>query len=518
MGVERSVALFSLVWAFACFYALGSFSLRSSLSDSEPGEVERSGRLLQVNIFAGPDVYTTQKSRDGKLSYLDRQKLDCDDEVMNGFQMITSNSTRAGSISFTYRCIREETSKAITKTSDLKSYPTSPNKGIDGLGSLEVQCPVNTVMTKWAGSTEAGKFTINYTCKTYNLAQYLCKDRVTSYADVGPPSTLMYLDRQKVQCGEEEALRGWNGQISNSQLRIHYTCCAAVSHNPTAHPSHPPTAEPTTKPTMEPTFVPTAEPTTAPTYAPSAHGTISPTHHETLKPTPAPSTAPTIQPTIEPTVHPSTEPTFEPTEVPSTEPLAAPSPSPSFEPTPNPTVEPTLTFRPTTLQPTIAPAAATNEPTGIHYKPADLCGFVYSKEKSKAPPKGCALFAKHNIEWLNDEQGSPAIFACASVDEEVKITEEDLRTHGLLTKDDTTMLTTIIPGPGTIVTFFSEDKFTGKQHTFTEESHKELSKFHFAGADGQTLKLEREHAKSAIVKSAASAKTLGKYPSGWCHN
>ena len=57
-----------------------------------------------------------------------------------------------------------------------------------------------------------------------------------------------------------------------------------------------------------------------------------------------------------------------------------------------------------------------------------------------------------------------------------------------------------------------------KTTPFTEESHKELSKFHFAGADGQTLKLEREHAKSAIVKSAASAKTLGKYPSGWCHN
>ena len=59
-------------------------------------------------------------------------------------------------------------------------------------------------------------------------------------------------------------------------------------------------------------------------------------------------------------------------------------------------------------------------------------------KKIKAPPKGCALFAKHNIEWLNDEQGSPA-FACASVDEEVKITE-GLRTHGLLTKDDTTIL------------------------------------------------------------------------------
>ena len=514
--IDTKKAAFSFLLFLVCVYCvLGSSSLRS-VHDEEGEKKDR--RNLQINIFTGPDIYYSAKSRDGKLSFLDRQKLDCDDEVMNGFQMTTTNSTRAGTISFKYGCINEGSNKAVMKVQNLQTSPTSPNKGIDGLGSQKVQCPLNSVLTRWAGKTEAGKFRVDYTCKAYNLAQFLCKDRVTEYADIGPPTTLMYLDRQKVQCGGDEALRGWEGQVANSKIRIHYTCCTAISHNPTAHPSHPPTAEPTIKPTIEPTFTPTADPTTAPTFAPSAHGTISPTHHETLKPSPVPSASPTTKPTQEPTIHPSAEPSFEPTELPSVEPLAAPSPIPTIEPTPNPTMEPTITFRPTTLEPTVAPAAATNEPTGLNYKPADLCGFVYTKGKSDTPPKGCALFAKHNIEWLNDEQGSPAFYACASIDEEVKITEEDLRTHGLLTKEDKTMLTTIIPGPGTIVTFFSEDKFTGKQHTFTEETHKELSKFHFAGADGQTLKLEREHAKSAIVKSAASAKTLSKYPSGWCHN
>ena len=79
------------------------------------------------------------------------------------------------------------------------------------------------------------------------------------------------------------------------------------------------------------------------------------------------------------------------------------------------------------------------------------------------------------------------------------------------------MLMTIIPGPGTIVTFSVKINLL-ENNIRLLKNRKELSKFHFAGADGQTLKLEREHAKSAIVKSAASAKTLGKYPSGWCHN
>ena len=205
---------------------------------------------------------------------------------------------------------------------------------------------------------------------------------------------------------------------------------------------------------------------------------------------------------------------------PSTEPLAAPSPEPTLEPTPKPTAEPTITFRPTTLEPTQSPVPPTMEPTGINYKPADLCGFVFSKDSSEKsdPPKGCALFAKHNLDWLNKEQSSPAFYACASNDEDVKITESDLRSNGLVNKDGSTMLTTIIPGPGVLVTFFSADKFEGLQHTYTEEWHPELSKFHFAGSSGESLKLEREHVKSAIVKSAASSKYISKMPHGWCHN
>jgi hypothetical protein len=178
-------------------------------------------------------------------------------------------------------------------------------------------------------------------------------------------------------------------------------------------------------------------------------------------------------------------------------------------------MEPTLTFYPTTLSPTLAPVIPTLSPTGINYKPADLCGFLYSNlgQHTKSP-NSCALFAKHNLEWMNDEQSSPAFFACASSDEDIKITENDLRSNGLVNKDGSTMLTTIIPGPNTIVTFFSEDKFEGLRHMYTDEWHPELSKFHFTGSEN--LHLQREHVKSAIVKS--SANLLSKYPTGWCHN
>ena len=479
---------------------------------------ERMDMQMLPSVFGGPDEFHTQNTRDGPISFLDRQIMDCKAEALNGFQMTHTGEGSTMMIGFDYSCIGMAGHNMI-KAETLKTYPTSPNKGAGGLGSHKVVCPENTVMTKWNGMTDAGRFFIAYNCKTYDVASYSCKDLVTTYAPAGPVNSLVYLDRHKVQCGGDEAVRGWWGQLTNDQLRLHYTCCKATPHSPTALPSPVPTTVPSNKPLAEPTFFPTPFPTTAPTVAPTADGTIAPSALSTEKPTLLPSTPPTVAPTVEPSKGPTMEPSYEPSMEPSSEPLAAPSPEPTLEPTPRPTMEPTITFRPTSLEPTMAPVYPTPEPTGINYKPADLCGFVYSKTtKSNVPPKGCALFVKHNLDWLNDEQSSPAFYACASNEEDVKITESDLRNNGLVNKDGSTMLTTIIPGSGTLVTFFSLDKFEGLQHTYTDEWHPELSKFHFSGTSAENLKLKREHVKSAIVKSAASSKDISKMPHGWCHN
>jgi hypothetical protein len=51
------------------------------------------------------------------------------------------------------------------------------------------------------------------------------------------------------------------------------------------------------------------------------------------------------------------------------------------------------------------------------------------------------------------------------------VQERDLKAHGLTGKDGGSMLTAIIPGPSTIVTFYSQDGFQGLEHTYTENWH-----------------------------------------------
>lgn len=170
-------------------------------------------------------------------------------------------------------------------------------------------------MTKWNGVLEAGKFSIAYTCKTYDIGMYLCNDKVTEYADPGPPNTLIYLDRHNVQCGPEEGLRGWYGDVVNEKFRLHYTCCSAQSNEPTTDPTQQPSVSPTRNPTMDPTFAPTHVPSTRPTARPSAHFTMAPSADGTDKPSPAPSVEPTDAPTAEPSQIPSPEPSQEPSEV-----------------------------------------------------------------------------------------------------------------------------------------------------------------------------------------------------------
>jgi len=84
---------------------------------------------------------------------------------------------------------------------------------------------------------------------------------------------------------------------------------------------------------------------------------------------------------------------------------------------------------------------------------------------------GCALFAKHNLNWLKPGQDTPAFYACAVFGSNMQVVESDLMSNGLVGKDGLSMLTTIIPGPHTIVTFFAQDKFQGLQHTYTENWH-----------------------------------------------
>jgi hypothetical protein len=139
---------------------------------------------LQINAFEDATVIDrkTGADRDGPISFLDRQNLDCGpvQGVMTGFQLHPGGET---SISFSYSCSSFknsiEMSKIVKKTDE-----GTGRGGVESLKQYRVYCDDNSLMTRWSGLTERGAFCIEYYCKTYNIGEYFCHDKNTEYAPV----------------------------------------------------------------------------------------------------------------------------------------------------------------------------------------------------------------------------------------------------------------------------------------------------------------------------------------------
>lgn len=222
---------------------------------------------LQIDVFHGAKetIRATNAERDGPVSFLDRQNLDCGpvQGVLTGFYL----QKMGESVQFSYTCYSStkitELSKVIKRTTE-----HSGQGGLDNLEQHRVYCDDNSLLTRWAGLTELGEFSIEYYCKTYDIGEYICHDKNTNFSPVGPENSLVYLDRHAVKCNDGEGLKGWQVLSANNVFRIHYTCCSADSFTPTHKPTALPTKKPSAIPTTEPTWEPTAEPTARPTANP----------------------------------------------------------------------------------------------------------------------------------------------------------------------------------------------------------------------------------------------------------
>ena len=118
-------------------------------------------------------------------------------------------------------------------------------------------------MTAWHMTTarKRGVY-IQFTCKSYDVKSYNCRDRYTAYNEGG---SIRYLDRHEAMCQDDEAMKGFEGQWGcwdkrwwgcADGFRWKYTCCSARSFDPTSQPVAKPTNNPIAKPTLFPTFSP----------------------------------------------------------------------------------------------------------------------------------------------------------------------------------------------------------------------------------------------------------------------
>jgi len=105
--------------------------------------------------------------------------------------------------------------------------------------------------------------------------------------------------------------------------------------------------------------------------------------------------------------------------------------------------------------------------------PGNTCAFTFTKGVTDEVPSGCVLIADKDINFLKPGQLSNAAYACGS---SVQLNDVTLTNYALISK-----ISTIVPGPSTEVTFYSEDNLAGIAETFTPKFHQALTHFHFHG-------------------------------------
>jgi len=159
------------------------------------------------------------------------------------------------------------------------------------LDRQSIYCPDNQFLTSFKPLTSGeDDIMIKYSCAEFS-AQYdrktECRDESTQFND--PGYSLVFLDRHRVHCNNDEGLIGFKGETTwpEGRFRINYTCCKASVRFPTPVPTLAPTPEPSEQPISSPTFAPsyitpTNEPVSDPTIAPVTTPTLAPTKYDTL--------------------------------------------------------------------------------------------------------------------------------------------------------------------------------------------------------------------------------------------
>jgi hypothetical protein len=154
------------------------------------------------------------------MIYLDRQHVNCDDDVLNGFQL-----TRPGGNTINYRvhCLEGVDSD---KTDWMKTGASDDGGGNTiYLDRHHINCGMKPISEFWLKRPSDNQ--INYAYKCSNLSHTNeCRDLYTPFDDDGNGNVL-YLDRHNVKCEEDEAVTEMVLQrnIEGNKIRYKYKCC-----------------------------------------------------------------------------------------------------------------------------------------------------------------------------------------------------------------------------------------------------------------------------------------------------
>jgi hypothetical protein len=180
-----------------------------------------------------------------------------------------------------------------------------------------IYCANGEYMSGFQPEARGNDLNIKYLCAKFAIGDVQCRDLCTGFND--PGSGVVFLDRHRMQCADNEALKGFRGVSSwpSGRFEFKYTCCSGAIRFPTALPTDAPISNPTHLPISDPTFKPSALPTMSPTDNPVPSPTLNPTDSPVANPTEEPSNHPVAEPTDKPVAVPTLEPISYPTEAPN---------------------------------------------------------------------------------------------------------------------------------------------------------------------------------------------------------
>jgi len=344
-------------------------------------------------------------------------------------------------------------------------------------------CGYYNYLTSFKFDKVGGDLKLSFTCTDYwNQADYSQTDYYTGWNERGG---INYLDRHSMKCPGGTAMSGFEGITANDQTRnvvrgsipgnsngrfqFHYICATAIVQS-----------FPSPAPTLFPTLVPISKPTAVPSPVPISDPTESPISDPTTAPSPVPIADPTEAPTESPISEPTESPISEPTLPPIADPSEAPVASPTDAPIEEGGDEDTDVY-PGQIHDTHDFNNGGDEDANNDFGPGqvhDILGsanirpFVFTKGVTpEVPPTGVVLVADKDINFLKPGQISNAAYI---IGPDTNVDGASLAKDVLVNK-----VSTIVPGEGTKVTFFSKEDLTGFEYTFTPKTYQALTNFHY---------------------------------------
>ena len=173
-----------------------------------------------------PSITGFQTNGSGKVYYLDRHSVNCNNDGLRRFQLKTVNQPDGenNTIAYEFGCL---TGLGITETTGKETTPD-----VDGdpphtvyLDRHTVDCD-NKPITQFRlhRNSDGDKIHYKYSCGN-TIPSSSCRDVTTNYNDQGA-GNVIYLDRHAVSCNEGEYLSKFRLDAGDTdKYRYEYKCC-----------------------------------------------------------------------------------------------------------------------------------------------------------------------------------------------------------------------------------------------------------------------------------------------------